>query len=167
MSGHETAIRDARPDDLEAIFAIYNAEVSGGTATFDTVPLDPERDSGWLADRDPAHPVLVAERAGGVIGFASLSPWSSKGAYRRTAEVSVYVSGEHRGSGAGRALLEAIIARAPAGGIAVLLARIAEGNPVSVALHERAGFRRFGIQRRCGEKFGRVLDVELLDLHLD
>jgi L-amino acid N-acyltransferase YncA len=45
--------------------------------------------------------------------------------------------------------------------------RVAEGNPASIALLESVGFRRFGTQRRCGEKFGRVLDVELLDLHLD
>lgn len=51
--------------------------------------------------------------------------------------------------------------------ISVLLARIARPNPASVAIHERAGFRSFGVQRRCGEKLGRILDVELFDLHLD
>ena len=111
--------------------------------------------------------MLVAERDGAVVGWASLGPWSPKGAYRRSAEVSVYVDPAARGAGLGAALLEALIERARGSEVAVLIARIAEGNPVSVHLHERAGFERVGILRRSGEKFGRVLDVEVLDLHLD
>jgi L-amino acid N-acyltransferase len=72
-----------------------------------------------------------------------------------------------RGSGIGRALLAALIERAPAGGIAVLLARVAGENPASIALHRSLGFEPIGVQRRSGEKLGRVLDVTLLDLHLD
>ena len=162
------AIRDATPADLPAIFAIYNEEVLHGTATFDTAPRLPGRDGAWLTDRDPGrHPVLVAEAGGEVVGWASLSPWSTRRAYDRTAEESVYVHAAHRGQGVGRALLDAVVERGRAAGIGVLVARIADAQPASVALHEAAGFRRFGTQRRCGEKFGRLLDVELMDLHLD
>lgn len=155
-------------DDLEAIFAIYNQEVLHGTATFDTVPREPERDEGWLTERDlRRHPVLVAEANGAVVGWASLAPWSPRPAYERTAEVSVYVHPAHRRSGVGRALLSALTERARAAGLGVLVARIAESDPASVALHRSLGFRGFGVQRRCGEKFGRLLDVELMDLHLD
>lgn len=167
MVAAELTIRDATLADLPTVFTIYNHEVEHGIATFDTVPRQLGQDDGWLTHREPRHPVLVAERRGEVVGWGSLSPWSEKGAYARTAEVSVYVDRDHRGEGVGKELLTALIARAPAGGIAVLLARIADANPQSIALHEAAGFGPVGVQRRCGEKFGRVLDVALMDLHLD
>lgn len=163
----EVRIRAATEGDLAAIFAIYNEEVLHGTSTFDIEPKDPERDRDWLAGRERIHPVIVAESDGEVVGWASLGPWSAKGAYRRTAEDSVYVDGRRRGLGVGRALLDALITDARGTEVCVILARIAEANPASVGLHEAAGFRRIGTQRRGGQKFGRVLDVELMDLHLD
>jgi phosphinothricin acetyltransferase len=103
-----------------------------------------------------------------VVGWAAIGPWSPRGAYRRTGEVSVYVDTARRGAGIGRALLTDLVERAQSiPEIHVLLARIAQPNPASVAVHEAAGFRSFGTQRRCGEKLGRILDVELFDLHLD
>lgn len=162
------AIRDATPEDLPAIFAIYDAEVLRGTATFETVPKSKEERRLWY-DTHPRdrYPVIVAEEGGRVLGWARLYPWSPRQAYARTAEDSVYVGADARRRGVGRALLEALIARAPASGIAVIVARIAEGNPGSVRLHEGLGFRPVGTMRRVGEKFGRILDVSILDLHLD
>ena len=161
-------IRDATPADLPRIFEIYNREVEGGIATFDTEPRIAGVDDGWLTGREAFHPVLVAVTGGEVVGWASTGPWSPRGAYRRTGEVSVYVDDSARGKGLGGELLRELIERARAEGtVKVLLARIAQPNPASVRLHEACGFRSFGTQRRCGEKFGRVLDVELLDLHLD
>lgn len=166
-------IREARLTDLEAIFAIYNHEVLHETSTFQTEPLNAEADRSWLERREPRYPVLVATAAAGaepggeVVGWGSLTRWSPRGAYARTAEVSVYVDRNRRGDGIGRSLLQALIARAPASEIAVLLARISGENPASVVLHEHLGFEPIGVQRRCGEKFGRILDVTLMDLHLD
>jgi phosphinothricin acetyltransferase len=155
-------------DDLGAIFDIYNHEVLHGTATFDTEPRVLGRDDAWLTERDrKRHPVIVAEVDDRVVGWGSLNPWSSRGAYARTAEGSVYVHRDFRGRGLGRSLLAAIIERGRDAGIGVILARIAEANEPSVRLCERFGFGRIGTQRRCGEKFGRILDVELMDLHLD
>jgi phosphinothricin acetyltransferase len=111
---------------------------------------------------------VAVNRAGEVAGWAAIGPWSPRGAYRRTGEVSVYVEPERRGGGIGKALLADLVERARGlPEIHVLLARIAQPNPASVAAHEAAGFRSFGTQRRCGEKLGRILDVELFDLHLD
>jgi L-amino acid N-acyltransferase len=168
MSNGAVTVRDADAGDLDAIFAIYNEEVMHGTATFDTEPRVRGVDDGWLTDRDERrHPVLVAVRGGAVVGWGSLSPWSSRGGYARTAEASVYVHAEHRGRGVGRLLLAALVERGRAAGLGVLIARIAGANAASVGLFERGGFAHIGTQRRCGEKFGRILDVELMDLHLD
>jgi phosphinothricin acetyltransferase len=162
------SIRDARVEDLAAIFDIYNHEVRLGTATFDTEPWAVGRDDGWLTGRDRScHPVIVAVEGERVIGWASLNPWSPKKAYARTAEGSVYVEPGARGSGVGSALLSALVERARAAELGVIVARIAEANESSVRLCERVGFERIGTQRRCGEKFGRILDVELMDLQLD
>lgn len=162
-------IRDAIAADLDAIFAIYDREVLKGTATFDTEPKSPgQRDDWFESHRSPRTPAIVAEFPGGVIaGWASLSPWSNRCAYARAAENSVYVHADHRGKGVGGALLDDLLARARRAGLGVILARVVEGNPASVALHESRGFQTIGIMRRVGEKFGRVLDVRLMDLHLD
>jgi L-amino acid N-acyltransferase len=163
------AIRLARADDLPAIAEIYDYEVLHTCATFDTECLTLEDRRRWLENHLPSrHPVVVAELGREVAGWASLSSWSSKCAYARAAEVSVYVHQERRGRGVGKALLLELIERGRALGLGVLLTRIctADGD-ASLRLHERVGFARVGTMRRVGEKFGRILDVELLDLHLD
>lgn len=161
-------IRNAVVADLPRVFAIYNREVVEGIATFETVAKEVGRDDDWLTGREAIHPVIVGVSGGEVVSWASLGPWSPRGAYRRTAEVSVYVEDAMRGRGIGTALLRALVERArEIEEVRVLLARIALPNPASLRVHEAVGFRSFGTQRRCGEKLGRVLDVELLDLHLD
>lgn len=161
-------MRDARLEDLDAIFEIYNDEVLNGIATFDTEPRVVGRDDGWLTDRDTGrHPAVVATVADRVAGWASLNPWSTRGGYARTVEGSIYVHAEHRGSGVGSLLLSSLIERARDAELGVILARITEANVPSVRLFEAFGFAHIGTQRRCGEKFGRILDVELMDLHLD
>ena len=160
-------IRPADIQDLPRIFEIYNREVRGEITTFDIEPRVEGVDDGWLTERAPHHPVVVAVEDGDVVGWASIGPWSPRGAYRRTGEVSVYVDERFRGRGLGKQLLVDLVDRASdIPEISVLLARIAQPNPASEAAHKAVGFRSFGTQRRAGEKFGRVLDVELLDLHL-
>jgi phosphinothricin acetyltransferase len=161
-------IRVARTDDLPGIFEIYHEQVLNGTATFDTEPKSPEAQSAWLtAHPADQYPILVADEGGHIAGWARLYPWSDRCAYRRSAENSVYVHKDSRGRGLGRTLMLNLIERSRAAGIAVLLARIAEGNPASIALHVAMGFVHVGTMRRVGEKFGRILDVELFQLHLD
>lgn len=164
-----TLIRLALDDDLPAIADIYNDEVEHSAATFDTEPVDLEERRAWLAAHDPVrHPVVVAEVDGDVVGWASLSSWSQRCAYARAAEVSVYVHRDHRGRGLGKKLLIDLIERARAADLGVLLARISSGGgPASLRLHTSLGFQRIGTMRRVGEKLGKILDVELLDLHLD
>jgi phosphinothricin acetyltransferase len=161
-------IRDATRADLEAITEIYNREVELSTSTFDTRPRSTEQATEWFeAHGLPGYPVIVAEDGGNVLGWASLSPWSDRGAYARTAEGSLFVSEGWRGAGIGRRLTEALIARARAAGHGVLIARIESGNEASRRLLLGAGFRSVGTMRRVGQKFGRVLDVEMFELQLD
>jgi L-amino acid N-acyltransferase len=168
-------IRQATEADLPGIFAIYDHEVLHGTATFDTEPKAPAGRLEWLRDdAGGKYPILVAEAASvaaeaapTIAGWGRLYAWSNRCAYARAAENAVYVHREHRGRGVGRALLAELIRLAPERGVQVLLARIVEGNPASVALHEAHGYQTIGVMRRVGEKFGRVLDVRLMDRHLD
>lgn len=162
-------IRQAEEDDLPSITAIYNDEVENTAASFDTTPVDVDERRRWLEARDRArHPVVVADMGGEIAGWGALSPWSQKGAYARAAEVSVYVDRARRGAGVGRALLRDLIDRGRRAGLGVLITRICTADgPESLRLHKSLGFQRIGTMRRVGEKAGRLLDVELLDLHLN
>src|SRR5262245_60448308 len=103
----EGAIRiaPAQGGDSEAIRAIYNHEVENSSATFDLVPRTPREQRDWVANRSGAFSVLVAEWEGEVVGFASVSPYKERAAYRTTVEDSVYVRRDRHGLGIGKALL--------------------------------------------------------------
>jgi len=161
-------IRAATEADLPGIFAIYDREVLHGTATFDTQPKSEAGRLEWFRDDAKGrYPILVAAGGDTIAGWTRLYAWSSRCAYDRAAENAVYVHPDHRGKGVGRALLTELIRIAPESGVRLLIARIVEGNPASVALHQALGFETIGIMRRCGEKFGCLLDVRLMDRHLD
>jgi phosphinothricin acetyltransferase len=156
-------VRLATLDDAEPIRQIYNLEVTTSTATFDLVPRSLEDQRRWQAERAGARAVVVAELDGQVCGFASLSPWRDRPAYSTTVEDSVYVHREHQGEGVGRALLEELVRTATAHGFHACMARIVGGHQASIALHERCGFEVVGTEREVGRKFGRWLDVVLME----
>ncbi|MDZ7727453.1 MAG: N-acetyltransferase family protein [Dehalococcoidia bacterium] len=153
-------IRDATGDDLEAINAIYNDEILNGTATFDEEPWTAEERAAWFAKLGgPTTPVLVAEVDGVVAGFAYLSWYRPKAAYRYTREDTIYLDRRYRGRGLGGPLLTALLQRARCAEITLLVAVITSENEASIRLHERLGFRESGRLERCGYKFGQWLDV--------
>ena len=160
-------MRAAEATDLPAIAAIYNDLVRTSTVTFDTEPWTEARAEEWL--REHAHPqaALVAERGGRIDGWASLSPFGRRPAYRHTAEDSVYVRDGARGDGVGRGLLAQLLTVAARNGFHTVIARIALPNDASVALHERLGFRRVGLEREVGYKFERRLDVMVMQRMID
>lgn len=164
------AIRVATRADVEGIFAIYDEEVLHGTATAQTIAFTSEEREAWFARHTPdLHPLVVAvETDGFVAGWAGLSPWSPRQAYRRSAENSVYVHRARHGRGLGRALMTDLLARTlrdtP---VKLVIARPLDTNVASIRLHESLGFETVGVLRRVMEKFGRLHDVRILSRDLD
>ena len=155
-------IRLARLADAEAIRQIYNTEVTGSTVTFDLVPRSLSDQEAWLEARSGAMAVLVAEQAGEVVGFASLSPYKDRPAYATSVEDSVYVRSDQRGTGVGRTLLTELIEVAGTRGFHTVMARIVGHHEASIALHRAVGFEPVGIEREVGRKFGQWLDVMIM-----
>jgi L-amino acid N-acyltransferase YncA len=156
------AVRLARPGDAEAIRSIYNLEVTGSTVTFDLVPRTLADQQAWLLEHDGVHPAVVAEIDGDVVGFGSLGPYRSRPAYSTTVEDSVYVRGDVRGMGCGRAILGELVRLGTVHGFHAVMARIVGGHEASIGLHSACGFELVGIEREVGRKFSRWLDVVLM-----
>ena len=156
-------IRTATVDDAEAIRSIYNLEVTTSTVTFDLEPRSLADQRAWLAARSGAHSAIVAVAGDDVIGFASLSPWKDRPAYRTSVEDSVYVHRDHQGAGIGRILLTELVSVATASGFHAMFGRIVGGHDASIALHTALGFETVGVEKEVGRKFGRWLDVVLME----
>jgi phosphinothricin acetyltransferase len=156
------SIREARPADLAAINEIYNHYVLHSAATFHEQPVSTEERLAWWAEHEDRFPVLVAEEGDRLLGWAALSPYTGRCAYRFTVENSIYLRPEACGSGLGKVLLTTLLERGRAAGFhsAVAIA-VAEGE-ASLRLHAAAGFREVGRLREVGYKFGRWLDVVLM-----
>jgi len=157
-------IRPATDADQQRIMEIYNDAVLNTTATFDTEPRTIEKQMIWFRNHKKNHPVIVAEEDGKVIGWASLSPWSDRCAYDTTVEVSVYIDTDFRGKGIGSKLLEMVTLEGKKLSNHTVLSRITEGNEVSIHLHEKFGYRHVGVMKEVGYKFGRFLDVNMMQL---
>jgi L-amino acid N-acyltransferase YncA len=155
-------IRCAESGDLEAITAIYNEAILTTTATFDTETKTVAERTEWFRSHDERHPVLVADVAGQVVGWSSITKWSDRKAYDDTAETSFYVKAEYRGRGIGRKLKQATLDQAQRLGFHTLIARVAEGSNESLHLNESFGFHHVGTLKQVGRKFGRLLDVHIL-----
>lgn len=156
-------IRLAVVADAPALRAIYNDAVEHSTATFDLVPRSLDEQRAWLAARSGAFAAIVAvDDAGDVVGFASLSPYKERAAYRTTVEDSIYVRGDQQGRGVGKQLLRHLIEVAEASGFHAVMARIEASGTASRALHAACGFELVGIEREVGRKFNRWLSVAVM-----
>lgn len=158
-------IRPSRDQDLPAITAIYAHHVLNGTGTFETVPPTAEDMSARRADvLGKELPYLVAEEDGRILGFAYCNWFKPRPAYRYSAEDSIYMADGERGRGAGKQLLTALAQEAQAAGVRKLIAVIGDSaNVGSVRVHEAVGFTPVGVLKSCGWKFGKWLDVVLME----
>jgi phosphinothricin acetyltransferase len=155
--------RIAERRDAEAIRAIYNAEVRESTVTFDLVARSSAEQLAWIDEHSGGHPAIVAiDEADEVYGFASLSPYRPRPAYATTVEDSVYVRRDARGTGIGRLLLGDLVELALDHGFHSVIGRIVGGHDASIALHRSCGFVEVGVEKEVGRKFGKWLDVVLM-----
>ena len=155
-------LRLATLDDAAAIRDLYNVEVETSTATFDLVVRSLDEQRAWLAARSGAFSAVVAVEGTEVIGFASLSPYKERAAYRTTVEDSIYIRRDHQGRGVGRTLLTHMVEVAAASGFHTVMARIEASGTASRALHAACGFELVGVEREVGRKFNRWLDVAVM-----
>jgi L-amino acid N-acyltransferase YncA len=157
-------LRDATEADLPAITAVYAENVLHGTGTFETEPPEATEMARRRADVLAAGlPWLVAEQGQRVLGYAYANTFRPRAAYRFCVEDSVYLARDSVGMGLGKRLLEALIARCEAAGSRQMIAVIGDSaNAASIAVHRACGFTDTGVMRAAGWKFGRWLDVVLM-----
>jgi phosphinothricin acetyltransferase len=155
-------VRSAHRGDLEAINAIYNHYVLVSTCTYQYEPTTLEERVAWFEEREPAHPVTVALRAGEIVGWGSLSPFRARIGYRFTVENAVYVRHDLHRLGIGRRLLSDLVERGAAAGHRVIVAAISAEQEPSIALHRAAGFVEAGRLRQIAIKFDHWLDLVLV-----
>jgi len=156
-------IRYATIKDLDKITKIYNEAILKTVATFDTQIKSLKEQKIWFKNHGPKNPILVAELDRLVIGWASLSQWSDRCAYSDTAEISLYVKEKYQNRGVGKKLMGTVIKEGKKVGLHAVIARITEGNQVSINLHKSAGFKHIGVMKEVGIKFGKRLDVYLME----
>lgn len=162
-------LRDATEADIPDMREIYNHYVANTTVTFDEDPLTlAEMRTKFRAVQKHGYPWLVAQSPNKVVlGYAYVSPWKTRAAYRFTVENSIYLGPASTGKGLGAALMKELLMRAQAAGVKEVVAVIADrGADASIAIHERFGFTEIGRMGRVGFKFGRWLGTVLMQKSL-
>ena len=154
-------IRPVRAEDMPMIAAIYADAVLNDTASFELEAPDAAEMERRRQALGEAYPYLVAERHGVVVGYAYAGPFRTRPAYRFTCENSIYIAPNAKRMGVGRALMTALIEECTARGYKQMIAGVS-GGPASIALHEALGFHVVGTFAAVGYKFGRWVDVVML-----
>ncbi|WP_347138803.1 N-acetyltransferase family protein [Paracoccus sp. SSK6] len=156
-------LRDARPQDVPAIAAIWNPIVRDTVITFWPTERSEAEIATLIRDRQAGgHPFIVAEDASGVVGFATYTQFRHGGGYARSMEHTIYLAPEARGSGTGRLLLDGLEDRARSAGHRLLIGGITASNEGSLRFHLRAGYAEWGRIPCAGWKFGTFHDLVLM-----
>ena len=158
-----TRTRVATEEDAAAIARIYNEGIADRVATFETEPRTPSDIARGLRERSPRWPTVVVERNGGVIAWAAASEYRARSCYAGVAEFSVYVARDARGTGAGRAAMEALVRECEDRGIWKLLSRVFPENEASRRLLAKVGFREVGTYRRHAKLDGAWRDTVIVE----
>jgi L-amino acid N-acyltransferase len=159
------SVRPATPDDLKAIVGIYNWAVNQTFATIDSEPLDQEEAQAWWEEHGRRSFLLVSTDETGVLGWARLLPWKTRGF--DVVESLVYVDPVHHGLGIGSALLTDLIKEARGLGYLTIVASIATDNRAGLALYTKHGFAIVGTIKNAAHKFDRWMDITLVQRSLD
>ena len=160
-------IREATSDDAEAIRLIYNHEVENETSTMDLVPRTLETQREWIAARSGAFCAVVAvDSSGTVLGFGALSEYKDRSGYRSTVENSVYVHRDVARRGIGKQILLHLLETATVSGFHSVIARIEAQSLASCGLHSSCGFELVGIEKQVARKFGKWLDIAVMQKSL-
>jgi phosphinothricin acetyltransferase len=169
MLSQDLMIRAARATDLPGILAIYNEVIASSVAVYSIEPSTLQERATWLATRtERGFPVIVAEVERQVAGFASFGEFRGVWpGYRYSVEHSVHVRSDQRGRGIGTRLTSALFPLATAMGKHVMIGGIDADNEISLRMHERLGFQRVAHLHEVGRKFGRWLDLVLMQRYLD
>jgi phosphinothricin acetyltransferase len=166
-----TTVRDAEVTDVVAITAIQNAFIGTSAIEWTDTPHDVEERGEWLAKQQAAgRPVLVAVVGGDVVGWASYDEFRDSvkwPGYRLTVEHTIHVREDQWGAGVGRMLMDTLLERARAAGLHAMVAAVDGENTASIQFHERLGFHEVARMPQVGTKFGRWLDLVLLQQLLD
>lgn len=166
----QVELRDATEDDLPAIRDLSNALIDTTTVAWRDDPSTlEEQAAAFEAREDAGYPTIVAEVDGEVVGYTCCTTFRGDRfpGYRHTAELTVHVRGDHHGAGIGRALIEALVERARAMGLHVLVAAVDADNAGSIRFHERLGFTAVARMPEVGRKFDRWLTLVLLQRIID
>ncbi len=159
-------VRDATRWDLARIRDLYNGLIESTTGAWTEIPETLQERERWFARQRDAHfPVLVAEHGRDVVGYAAYGSFRGEGrwpGYRYTVEHSIHVDESMWGCGVGRALMDELVKRASASSIHVMVAAVDGANEASIAFHQRLGFEIVGRMPETGIKFGRWLDLVLM-----
>jgi L-amino acid N-acyltransferase YncA len=164
----EALLRPATGADMAAVQAIYRRHVLEGLATFEEIPPEEAEMRRRFEDvTGLGLPWLVAEAGGRILGFAYAGRFRARSAYRFALEDSIYLDPTATGRGFGRALLVRLLAESEAAGARQMLAVIGDSaNAGSVGVHRSCGFEHVGVFRNVGFKFGRWVDVVMMQRSL-
>jgi L-amino acid N-acyltransferase YncA len=163
VSAMSMTTRLARLDDAAAIAEIYNQGIEERIATFETEPRSPEQIVAAIEERGEHFPTVVAEQDGRVVAWAAASLYRSRPCYAGIGEYSVYAHRSARGTGAGKAVLQALFQECEARGIWKLVSRIFPENVASLALCRATGFREVGVYRRHAKLDGVWKDCVIVE----
>ena len=160
-------VRPATHADLPAITEIYNEAGVGTTASYDLEPVTVAQRRAWFDSLVERGCGVFVLDDGHVMGYAAYGPFRDKAGYAHTVEHSVYLRPECRGSGGGRALMEALLAHAKSRGMHVMVGVLDAGNDASLAFHRCLGFTETAVLPQVGRKFDRWLDFVFVTRRLD
>lgn len=160
-------IRNATIEDLSEILEIVNYEILNSTSIYDEAPRTLEEQQYWFEEKKQQNfPVLVSVEDEKIAGFATYGTFRAKSGFRFTVEHSVYVRPEFSGIGIGKKLLANLIEVAKQQNLHAMIGCIDAENESSIRFHEKFGFKKSGLLKETGFKFGRWLDLQFMLLLL-